>query len=58
VVDDERRFRASRLSDPSDLALLAAASRGQFAPAGFRNCDLRALTHLAEFGAPSDEFGE
>lgn len=45
VVEDGRRFRALRLNDPSDLALLDAVCRGEFAPAGFRNRDLRNLTH-------------
>lgn len=40
-----RRFRALRLNDPADLALLDAVSRGEFAPAGFRNRDLRNLIH-------------
>jgi len=41
VVDDGRHFRAVRLSDPADLALLEAISRGEFVIAGFRNHDLR-----------------
>lgn len=41
VVDDGRRFRAMRLSDPADLALLEVISRGEFVIAGFRNRDLR-----------------
>jgi len=41
VVDDGRHFRAVRLSDPADLALLAAISRGEFVIAGFRNRDVR-----------------
>ena len=45
VVEGPRRFRALRLNHPSDLALLDAVSRGQFAPAGFRNRDIRALIH-------------
>lgn len=45
VVEDGRRFRALRLNDPSDLALLDAISRGEFAPAGFRNRDIRGLIH-------------
>ena len=45
VIEDSRRFPALRLNDPADLALLDAISRGEFAPAGFRNRDLRALTH-------------
>ncbi|PWB68711.1 MAG: hypothetical protein C3F15_15980 [Holophagae bacterium] len=45
VVEDGRRFRALRLHDPADLAPLDAISRGEFAPAGFRNRDLRSLIH-------------
>jgi hypothetical protein len=45
VVEGARRFRALRLNDPADLALLDAISRGEFAPAGFRNRDLRDLIH-------------
>lgn len=44
VIDDGRRFRALRLADPADLALLETVSRGEFAIAGLRNRDLR--THL------------
>jgi hypothetical protein len=43
VIDAGRRFRAMRLSDPADLAVLAAISRGEFVTAGFRNRDLRRL---------------
>ena len=32
-------------ADPNDLALLQAVSRGEFAPAGFRNRDIRGLIH-------------
>ena len=35
VVDDGRRFRAVRLSDPGRSALLEAISRGEFVTAGF-----------------------
>lgn len=45
LVEDHRRFRALRLNDPSDLALLDAISRGEFATAGFRNRDIRGLIH-------------
>ena len=41
AVDAARRFRAMRLGDPADLALLEAISRGEFVTAGFRNRDLR-----------------
>src|SRR3989304_4465522 len=36
-----RRVRALRIGDPHDLALLQAVSRGEVAPAGFRNRDPR-----------------
>ncbi len=45
VVDDGRRFRALRLGDRDDIALLESISRGEFATAGFRNRDLRGLLH-------------
>lgn len=45
VVDAGRRFRAVRLGDPADLALLEAISRGEFVPAGLRNRDLRHLLY-------------
>ena len=45
VFENGRRFRALRLNDPADLALLDATSRGEFAPAGFRNRDLRSLLY-------------
>jgi hypothetical protein len=40
-----RRVRALRIGDPADLALLQAVARGEFAPAGFPNRDLRQLLH-------------
>ena len=40
-----KRVRALRTGDPDDVALLAAVSRGEFAVAGFRNRDIRALLH-------------
>lgn len=43
VADRGRRFRALRLADRHDVALLQAISRGEFATAGFRNRDLRRL---------------
>ena len=43
-----RRVRALRIGDPNDLALLAAVARGEFATAGFRNRDLRALLYRAQ----------
>jgi len=42
VSDHGRRFRALRLSDPTDLALFEVIARGEFVPTGFRNRDLRA----------------
>jgi hypothetical protein len=45
ILDDGRRFRALRLNDPNDTALLEAICRGEFATAGFRNRDLRSLLH-------------
>lgn len=47
IVSDGRRARALRLSDSSDLALLKAVARGEFAVAGFRNRDIRRLIHPA-----------
>ena len=55
VVDDGRRFRALRIGDPEDLALLHAISRGEFATAGFRNRDIRHLIDPASFTAAPDE---
>ena len=40
-----RPVRPLRIGDAQDLALLQAISRGEFALAGFRNRDLRALLH-------------
>ena len=42
VRDDGHRFRALRLGDPADLALLEVIARGEFVTAGFRNRDVRA----------------
>ena len=42
VLDNGHRFRALRLGDPADLALLAVIARGEFVTAGFRNRDVRA----------------
>jgi len=44
-LDGGWRFRALRLGDPDDLALLQAISRGEFSTAGFRNRDLRRLLY-------------
>lgn len=46
VGHDGRRFRALRLSDPGELALLEAISRGEFVTTGFRNRDLRRLLYV------------
>jgi len=40
-----RRVPALRIGDPHDLALLAAVAHGEFATAGFRNRDLRAVLY-------------
>lgn len=46
VVDGKgRRVRALRLSDPDELKLLQAISRGEFAISGFRNRDIRRQLH-------------
>ena len=45
VVDAGRRFRALRLGDLDDIAMLQAVARGEFAIAGFRNRDLRGLLY-------------
>jgi hypothetical protein len=53
VAEDGRRFRALRIGDADDLALLQAISRGEFATAGFRNRDVRALLHPGDSTLPS-----
>jgi hypothetical protein len=55
VLDDGRRFRALRLGDPDDLALLQTISRGEFATAGFRNRDLRRLLYSSSRRPSPDE---
>jgi len=45
VFEGECRFRALRIGDADDIALLREIARGQFATAGFRNRDLRLLLH-------------
>jgi hypothetical protein len=55
VVDSRRRFRALRIGDADDLAILHAISRGEFATAGFRNRELRLLLHPKAATAPIDE---
>jgi hypothetical protein len=50
-----RRVRALRIGAPSDLALLNAVSRGEFATVGFRNRDLRRLLHpTTDAASPAD----
>lgn len=55
VVEDGRRFRARRIGDADDLALLYAISRGEFATAGFRNRELRHLLYTKASTATADE---
>lgn len=55
VVEGGRRFRALRIGDPDDIALLQAISRGEFATAGFRNRDLRDLLHPGAKPSSPDE---
>jgi hypothetical protein len=55
VLDDGRRFRALRLGDPDDLALLQTISRGEFATSGFRNRDLRRLLYSSSRRPSPDE---
>jgi hypothetical protein len=45
VTYRNRRVRALRTGDPQDINLLQVISRGEFATAGFRNRDLRALLY-------------
>ena len=52
VIDNHHRFRALRIGDPDDLALLRAISRGEFATSGFRNRDIRHLTEPTARRAP------
>ncbi len=52
VVDAGRRFRAMRIGDPGDVALLQAISRGELIAAGFRNRDLRRLLYPKSAMAP------
>jgi hypothetical protein len=55
VADNGRRFRALRIGDAEDLAMLQAISRGEFATAGFRNRELRILLHPKSSTAPTTE---
>jgi hypothetical protein len=41
VVCNGRRFRAMRIGDSEDIALIEVISRGEFVTAGFRNRDLQ-----------------
>lgn len=41
VIVDGHRFRALRIGDPNDLALLEVTSRGEFSLTGIRNRDVR-----------------
>lgn len=55
VVHNGRRSRPLRIGDPGDIALLQAFARGEFAIAGFRNRDIRALLFPKSTQAPVDE---
>ena len=55
VSYNQRRVRALRLADPHELALLQAVARGEFATAGFRNRDIRALIHPSPVSTASLE---
>jgi len=55
VVNGSRRFRALRIGDPEDLALLDGISRGEFATAGFRNRDIRLFLHPSSRTATKPE---
>jgi hypothetical protein len=50
-----RRVRALRIGDCDDIALLEAISHGEFAPAGFRNRDLRRILHPSKRLATIEE---
>jgi hypothetical protein len=43
VIDNGKRFRALRASDPADLALFKAVTDGRFIINGFRNRDLQSM---------------
>lgn len=55
VIDGHRRFRALRIGDPDEIALLQATARGEFATTGFRNRDLRQLLHPRASALPNAE---
>jgi len=55
VLDGGRRYRALRIGDADDLAILKAISRGEFATAGFRNRERRHLLYPeASAAVPAD----
>lgn len=51
VTDHGRRYRALRIGDAQDIALLRAIARGEFAINGFRNRDLRRVLHSSATSA-------
>ena len=55
VADNGRRFRALRIGDADDLAVLRAISRGEFVTAGFRNRELRPLLYPKSLTALTTE---
>ena len=55
VVCDGRRFRAMRIGDAEDIALLEAISRGEFVTAGFRNRDIQKYLYPGALKAPTKE---
>jgi hypothetical protein len=55
VFEQNRRFRALRIGHHDDLALFEAISRGEFATAGFRNREIRALLFPKSHDAPADQ---
>jgi hypothetical protein len=50
-----RRVRALRIGQTEDVQLLGAVSRGEFATAGFRNRDLRALLYSGAAGTKEQQ---
>jgi hypothetical protein len=55
VIDDGRRYRALRIGDADDLAMLQVIARGEFSTAGFRNRDLRLRLYPLAADAPEPE---
>lgn len=55
VVCNGRRYRALRIGEAEDIALMEAISRGEFVTAGFRNRDLRRYIHPSIFKAEKKE---